>query len=250
MSGRATSFGTDAVRYDRARPTYPRRLVDDLLAGGATRILDVGCGTGKAAVLFAERGCDVLGVEPDPRMADVARGHGIAVEVTSFEDWDPRARTFDLVVAAQAWHWLEPVRALPLVAAVLPRGGRLAAFWNRPDHDPETRAALDAAYAAAAPDLAGAAIVLGVSDPERDLQHLVALVENDALDEPEIRDYSHTVAYSRDEWVELAATHSDHIALPPEQRRRLLRAIGEAIDGLGGSLDVTYRTTLLTALRR
>ena len=48
---RAESFGNDALRYDRARPTYPTALVDDLLAGrpgDQLRVLDVGCGTGKA----------------------------------------------------------------------------------------------------------------------------------------------------------------------------------------------------------
>ena len=38
---------------------------------------DVGCGTGLAARLVAERGVKVLGVEPDERMAHVARRHGI-----------------------------------------------------------------------------------------------------------------------------------------------------------------------------
>ena len=34
------------------------------------------------------RGVPVLGIEIDERMADVARGHGVAVEVAAFETWD------------------------------------------------------------------------------------------------------------------------------------------------------------------
>jgi SAM-dependent methyltransferase len=45
---RALSFGEDAAQYDRARPTYPAALVDDLMRGAPTRVLDVGCGTGIA----------------------------------------------------------------------------------------------------------------------------------------------------------------------------------------------------------
>ena len=52
------------------------------------RLLDV------AERLFAERGCDVRGVEADPRMADVARSHSLAVEVAKFEEWDPGGRLF------------------------------------------------------------------------------------------------------------------------------------------------------------
>ncbi len=85
-------FGQDAVRYDRARPSYPTALIDDLVSDEPGRVLDVGCGTGKAARLFAARGCQVLGVEPDDRMAAVARSYGIPVEVATFEAWDPAGR--------------------------------------------------------------------------------------------------------------------------------------------------------------
>ena len=74
---RAESFGDIAEAYDRARPSYPPALFDDLLADGARTVLDVGCGTGIVAALLAARGCDVLGVEVDERMAQVARAKGI-----------------------------------------------------------------------------------------------------------------------------------------------------------------------------
>src|SRR5713226_3733227 len=93
---RAESFGADAERYDRARPSYPTALVDELLASKPARVLDVGCGTGKVGRLFLARGCEVVGVEPDPRMAGVARSHGIPVEVATFELWNPAHRMFDL----------------------------------------------------------------------------------------------------------------------------------------------------------
>src|SRR5207302_3315261 len=70
---RAGSFGEDAAQYDRARPSYPTELVDALMVDQPRRVLDVGCGTGIAARLLAERACAVLGVEADPRMAEVAR---------------------------------------------------------------------------------------------------------------------------------------------------------------------------------
>ena len=54
-------------------------------------MLDVGCGTGKVARELSARGLEVLGVELDERMAAIARGHGIEVELGAFEDWDDRA---------------------------------------------------------------------------------------------------------------------------------------------------------------
>ena len=94
----AESFGSDADRYDRARPRYPDELVDRIVAGAAPGqhrpdvpdILDVGCGTGIVARQFQAAGCRVLGVDPDARMADLARRHGLEVEVSRFEAWPRR----------------------------------------------------------------------------------------------------------------------------------------------------------------
>ena len=127
----AEGFGADAGRYDRARPTYPADLVDRIIAASPGRdVLDVGCGTGISARLFQAEGCRVLGVDPDPRMAEQARQGGTATEVAKFEDWDPAGRTFNAVIAAQAWHWVDPVAGAAKAAAVLRPGSRLAVFWN------------------------------------------------------------------------------------------------------------------------
>src|SRR5436190_2520948 len=135
---RAGSFGEDAAQYDRARPSYPADLVDDLLTDRTRRVLDVGCGTGIAGRLFAGRGCDVLGVEPDARMAEVSRSHGLEVEVSKFETWEPDGRAFDLLVSGQAWHWIDPTVGPTKAGRVIRPGGRFAAFWNLGEHEPET----------------------------------------------------------------------------------------------------------------
>ncbi len=98
---RAGSFGEDAECYDRARPGYPSALVDALLTDAPGEVLDVGCGTGIVGRLLSGRGCRVLGVEPDPRVAAIARRHGLAVEIGTFEDWDSAGRRFDLVTSVK-----------------------------------------------------------------------------------------------------------------------------------------------------
>ena len=104
---RSKLFDQQAECYDRSRPTYPRAVIAELLGPAPTGldVLDVGCGTGIASRQMAEQGANVLGVEVAPRMAEIARDHGIEVETDAFEDWDAGGRTFDLVVSAQAWHW-------------------------------------------------------------------------------------------------------------------------------------------------
>lgn len=107
-------FDGDADGYDRARPSYPRRIVDAIPGG---RVLEVGCGTGKLTKDLVARGDDVLGVEPGPNMARLARRYA-PVEVSTFEAWDPAGRTFDCVVAATCWHWLDPATRVARAAAL------------------------------------------------------------------------------------------------------------------------------------
>jgi len=162
---RAESFGSGADAYDRARPSYPRALIDDLLADGPATVLDVGCGTGKAARLIADRGVAVLGVEIDERMASVARRYGVDVEIGGFEQWDAAGRTFDLIVSGQAWHWIDPERGADKAVSLLRPGGLLAPFWNFSTVDADLQRRLDAAYRRAAPRLLGGSVVLSGAGP-------------------------------------------------------------------------------------
>ena len=139
---RAESIGTLAEEYDRLRPTIPPALVDDLVALGPERVLDVGCGTGKVARALLSRGLSVLGIEFDERMAAVARRHGVEVEVGAFEDWDARGRTFDLIVASDSWHWIDPERGWRKVGEVLAPGGTVVRMWNQLELEQPLLAAL------------------------------------------------------------------------------------------------------------
>src|SRR6188472_539154 len=109
----ALTFGEAAELYDRVRPGYPDAVFDAVLSAvpGARRALDAGAGTGRATVALAERGVAVEAVEPDSRMAALARtrcaGLPVRIRETRFEDWQGAAGTFNLVVCAQAWHWLD-----------------------------------------------------------------------------------------------------------------------------------------------
>ena len=164
---RAGSFGADAEQYDRVRPGYPAELVDDLLADGAVDVLDVGCGTGIASRLFAERGCRVVGVEPDDRMASVAWRHSLMVEDGTFETWDPAGRTFDLVISGQAWHWVDPEVGPRKAADVLRPGGRIGLFWNQGRHPDELRGEIEAVYERLAPRLDEGSILIRNLDEGR-----------------------------------------------------------------------------------
>ena len=246
---RAGSFGDDPERYDRTRPRYPEQLVDDLVGGERLNLLDVGCGTGIAAEAFAARGCDVLGVEPDPRMAAVAAAKGIAVEVATFEAWPARDRVFDLLISGQAWHWVDPELGYDKAASVLKPGGRLAVFWNLGRHDAAMQAALDEAYAQHAPHLLKDSVALGRMRADRD-GDVASIHASEWFGEPQVSVYEWTETYTTSEWVDQLPTHSDHRTLEPSVLDALLGGVATAIDRCGGQLVLAYDTLLVTAVTR
>src|ERR1700728_776650 len=196
----AESFGADADQYDRAGPSYPSELVDELLARSPGRaVLDVGCGTGIASRLFVVRGCLVLGIEPDPRMATVARRHGIDVEEATFEEWDAAGRTFDLVTCAQAWHWVDPERGAEKAAAVLAPGGLIGLFWNEGSYGPALTPVLRAVYERHAPALDDYSILLGKGAGDRITGAARALASSGPFEEPSTTTYAWARVYARQE---------------------------------------------------
>src|SRR5271156_6676285 len=149
----AESFGIDAGRYDRAGPASPDELIHHVIAASpGTDFLDVGCGTGIGARQYRASGINVLGVDVDARMAEFARQTGVEIEIGKFENWDARGRSFDAVVAGQAWHWVDPVLGARKAAQVLRPHGLLALYWHVFDPPGEVANAFDDVLQRVAPD--------------------------------------------------------------------------------------------------
>jgi SAM-dependent methyltransferase len=247
---RAGSFGDDAELYDRVRPSYPPALIKRIMRDRPATVLDVGCGTGKASRLFADRGVEVLGIEPDPRMAAIARRHGLAVEVATFEDWEPKGRTFDLLTSAQAWHWVEPVAGALKAAQVVREGGRIGVFWNlgRPPED--LRKPVDAVYESLAPGLAEYSVLLGRGENDRAGLAAETLAASGKWADVRVETFPWECSYRTADWLAQIQTHSDHRGLPPQRLEALLAAVGAEIDRLGGSFVMSYETALVSGIQR
>jgi SAM-dependent methyltransferase len=249
----AESFGTDARRYDRARPSYPAALVDRIIAASPGReILDAGCGTGISARLFAAVGCHVLGVDPDARMAEMARGSGVEVQVAKFEEWDAGDRRFDAVIAAQAWHWVDPVAGAVKAAALLRPGGRLAVFWNVFDPPTELRTAFGDVYRRVLP---GSPLVSLWSLPALTACQTMCgtaaggIRQAGMFGEPEQWRFDWSRPYTCEEWLDAVATLGGHGEFPSAVLAELLAGLGAAIDAVGGTFAMRYTTIAVTAAR-
>jgi SAM-dependent methyltransferase len=253
---RRLSFGGVADLYDRSRPSYPEALVDGVLefagAGASDRAIEVGAGTGKATVLFAARGLNVLGIEPSAEMAAVARRNcaafeNVTIEQIEFERWRPPGHEFRLVFSGQAWHWISPEVRYIAARAALENRGALAAFWNRPDWGAcDLRDALAEVYgrnahAGESGDPMNPRMGVGDEDWEAEI------AGTPGFDDAEVRVYPWHRDYTTEEYLELLGSHSACLVLDTTDRDRLLSGIAAAIDDHGGSFRMPYATRLCLA---
>jgi SAM-dependent methyltransferase len=134
---RATSFGAIADDYDRLRPSPPAEAIDWLLPENPSVVVDVGAGTGLLTRALAGRAGHIIAVEPDDRMRAVLQERSPDVEALAGRGESiPLPDGYaDAVLIASAWHWMDPVLAIPEIGRVLRDGGRFAVIWAGRDRD-------------------------------------------------------------------------------------------------------------------
>lgn len=168
-------FSETVDDYDKHRPTYPAAAIDWIVTTSGVRagarVIDLGCGTGIVGRLFAARGFDVVGVDPNEDMLQRARQRDPRI---TFVNGDATSTgmdraSFDLAVAGQAFHWFDVPKALAEIARVVKNGGWASAFWNVRASTP-TMNAYEALLRAASPEYAT------LRTPEQTIDTLRAIV--------------------------------------------------------------------------
>jgi SAM-dependent methyltransferase len=251
-----TTFEQVPELYDRARPSYPPQIFDDLAAlaqlPAKARLVEIGCGTGHATLPLAERGYAITCVELGEKLAAVARRKLASfprVEVlhANFETWKPEHSDFDAIVAFSAFHWLASDLRYTKTADLLRAHGKLAfvstAHVLPPDGDPffiEVQADYDAVIRDDAKRKAGTDCAF-YSPPWR-LPHPDALGDHsDEVVANELetsgrfrrvgaRRYLWDVIYTADDYIAVLNTYSHHRALDDRAREGLLERIHKRIE--------------------
>ena len=255
---RRASFDSVAEVYDRGRPGYPAYLVDALTSltgiGSGSTVLEIGPGTGQLSVALAERGASLLAVELGSSLAAVARRKlarfaDADVVVADFDDWTASAGSFDAVVAATSFHWLNPSSRVAKCAALLRPGGALAIIetrWGVAVRDDPFFSASQTCYAHWTPDHDPAfrqvrpedvtPVCLDATVPE-----LVTVAHRRYL---VAREYS-TAAYR-----DLLSTFSNVLVLESHSRAGFLACISNLIDSQFGGKVVRNDLYDLSVARR
>jgi SAM-dependent methyltransferase len=274
-------FDKTAEEYDKVRPSYPPVLVDLAVErgrlGAGSRVVEVGCGTGKLTELLVERGLHVDAVDPGPNMIQVARrrvGPDAPVEfhVSKFEDVELPEAAFGGVFSATAFHWVEPEIGWAKAASLLELGGVLALLSHIVVRDEESAEAHDALLrvlrehepelGAAWPDtrpldtvLDGLPARAGNASSTWDWlmnsgQHrLEVAAAAELFEDVEVATETRIVEETADELVEHFRTTSLCQRLEPDRREALLEADRRVVEEFGGTIRSTFTAVLMTARR-
>jgi SAM-dependent methyltransferase len=231
--GTGRLFGTVADLYDDVRPDYPDELYDaiEAVAGpfDGLAILDLAAGTGLQNRALARRGAELVAVEPDIEMLGRlrARSPGVLAVAGRGEQIPLRDGAVDLVVCATAWHWLHTADAVGEVGRVLRPGGHLALWWanNEWGDGIDWEDAQSAVY-----DRWDS--VQGSVPPTHDgvgPREAAADLRSRGLDVVVERDFNWSREVTREEHLQMLATHSNNLVLPEPDRRSLLAEIEAAL---------------------
>jgi SAM-dependent methyltransferase len=267
---RARSFDDVADLYDELRPRYPEALFDDLLAIAdppePPEVLEIGTGPGVATLPLAARGCHILGLEPGPHLAEVARRQladfpDVEIRQVTFEEADLGEATYDLVVSASAWHWVDQTTGFQKVARILRPGGSFAVWWGHGSIlGADALADLRAVHDRWAPDVAASRYAGGaIRDDDRiDDFHGRrrrsemgrALDDHPAFGPVVERPHPFDTTYDARTFVRLLDTYSDYRMLDPGTRQSLFDDIVAMLDARhDGSVTRRYSPILFVAQR-
>ncbi len=236
---RKVVFDEFAADYDAIRPGYPEQLIEDILLlsdlENDAHILEVGCGTGQATRSFAQRDVQMTCIDISPALLAIAQEHfqgqsNLRFVQTSFEECNEDEGTFDLILSATSWHWIDPDVRYQKAAHLLKPDGRLVVLANlypQPYSVGFFKRAQDV-YSEVVPEWGPPASTATTMDNIRK-----------SVDEMEASGIFHNIIvceedweqiYSRDEYCQLLSTYSDHHRLGKEQLSRLLTGLGTIID--------------------
>lgn len=131
-------FNQAAEYYDKYRPGYPQEIIDSLISvteiTECSDLLEIGCGSGKATEQLIGKGFSILGIDPGEDLVRIGnerfKNKSVHFVKGRFEEYDFGQKKFDVIYAAQSFHWVPQPIGYQKCADVLKDNGCLALFWN------------------------------------------------------------------------------------------------------------------------
>jgi SAM-dependent methyltransferase len=241
---RRVLFDEVAGLYAATRAGYPAEIVDELIGTAGLRpgsaVLEIACGTGQLTASLAGRGFALTAIDIGPSMvAEAQRALGPSAArflVSSFEDLAAPADSFDLIVCATAFHWIDPAVRFTKAARLLRPGGWLALLSTGEGYDDPVGAALRQMWIDRSTD--GGAWTRLARPTDADL------INTSGLFEPAIkRDHVRRTTMPVDAVLGLENTRSNSLSWPPEERAQFTAQLRQLLAGRS-EVELTQHTEL------
>jgi len=245
-------YSPAANAYQATRPSYPSDMIDKAIKAAklssSSRILELGCGPGTATVAFAQLGCPMVCLEPNPDFWAMARMNcqpypAVQVINQSFEEWDLEPEAFDAVLAASSMHWIPAEIGYAKASDALKEDGHLILLWNK---EPQPSAALQAALAEVYQRHAPA---LGRSEDRATQERILSGLGQMMLDSGRFHNLvtatvECSLTYTADQTIALLSTYSLYLKLDPLLRSALFAGLKQCLVEQGvGEIQLSYLST-------
>jgi ubiquinone/menaquinone biosynthesis C-methylase UbiE len=240
-----TLFDSVARLYQDSRPGYPSQMVEFVVAtaglDAGSSVLEIGCGTGQLTERLACSGFGLTAIDIGPSLIAAARKRvddpAVSFEVSSFEDLAAPDASFDLIISAAAFHWIDPEVRFAKSARLLRPGGWLALLDIDERYDDPFGTALDAMWAARTDT--GGAWVKRASDAE-------VVAATGLFGEPVCRTDSQRDIRPADVVIGVENTRATSLSWPDDTRREFTKELRDRLRSAAG-VHLTSRTVVTMA---
>ncbi len=229
-------FDESPETYDRARPSYPEPLWDELFTRlpENPELVEIGPGPGKATAALLARDARVTACEPGPNLGAYLRAKfpdpKLEVLNSTFEAASLPENAFDGIVAATSFHWVEPAMRMIKTASLLKRGGILAVVNTEQVAD-----AVDRRFYAVSQPIYDRHFPDGPPVPPPQGRNVFPRVfsevaSSDLFTSPELLRYDWDQRYETAHYIELVRSYSNTAQMEPDAREAFLAELAAFID--------------------
>jgi SAM-dependent methyltransferase len=252
LEERKNWYSPAAEAYNSTRPKYPSELVGKAVSAAklssSSRILEIGSGPGTATTSFAELGCHMVCIEPNPDFCNIAKTKcklysSVEVINKSFEEWDLETEAFDAVLAASSMHWIPSEIGYTKTSSALKGDGYLILLWNKELQPCKSmQNALSDVYQMHAPSL-------DRYEDKRTQEDILAGLGQMMLDSGRFRNLvtatvETSLTYTPDQYLSLLTTYSSYLRLDQHTRNALFAGLRQCfLEKGGGEVRLSYLST-------
>jgi ubiquinone/menaquinone biosynthesis C-methylase UbiE len=226
------SFGAVSEKYQRVRPNYPQKAIDDILKLSAIKksgkILELGCGSGKATWPFAQKVYAIDALDISQSLVDIAKKKtkkfkNVKYIINSFEKTKLAKENYDLVISAQAFHWLDKKTRVKKIWQTLKKNGHLCIMANSrwKDYSVFYRE-LGQLYDRFHPNFTKSVVL--PSNFEKEIK------KSGLFRKPQEKKYFRTIQYSKKDFIDLQASFSWIAILPKKESAEFFSALKKIIE--------------------